>query len=107
MNDFGEISNYLKAIGDPTRLNIIHLLNKYSNPLCVNAIAKKLNVTQSAVSQHLRILKQVGLVTGRREGYHIHYEINTEKFQQYTRHLGGIIFPSESAVKDNCVDDCD
>lgn len=107
MNDLGEISNYLKAIADPTRLHIIKLLNSHDNPLCVNAIAHKLGVTQSAISQHLRILKQVGLVTGRREGYHIHYESNAYKFQQYTQILEGIINPANSDEALKCADDCD
>jgi DNA-binding transcriptional ArsR family regulator len=62
MNRVAEISKYLKAIGDPTRLKIIELLNTCEKPLCVNAISKRLNITQSAVSQHLHILRQLELI---------------------------------------------
>lgn len=75
MDNIDKISKYLKAIDDPTRLRIIKLLNK-GNPLCVNHIAQKLNLTQSAISQHLRILKQLNLVFGNKMGNHIHYQIN-------------------------------
>lgn len=106
MKDVVEISNYLKAISDPTRLTIIQLLTHHRNPLCVNALAKKVNVTQSAVSQHLRILKQAGLVIGNRQGYHIHYEIDANKFQKYSNALNSIVFPLPKDIKNNCSNDC-
>ena len=78
MDNIEKISKYLKAIDDPTRLKIIKLLNT-NKPLCVNAIAQKLNLTQSAISQHLRILKQLNLVYGNKMGYHIHYQVNSDE----------------------------
>jgi DNA-binding transcriptional ArsR family regulator len=45
----------------------------------VNALASILNISQSAVSQHLRILKSVGLVNDQRRGYFIHYSVNEKK----------------------------
>lgn len=66
------------AFSDPTRLKLVHLLAHQDIPgaMCVNALADALGVTQSAVSQHLRILKNIGLVTGERRGYRIHYSMN-------------------------------
>ena len=68
------------ALADPTRLRLVRLLCVQRDPdaLCVNALAALLGVTQSAVSQHLRVLKAIGLVKGERRGYHIHYSINSE-----------------------------
>jgi ArsR family transcriptional regulator len=68
------------ALADATRLKLVKLLcqQKESETLCVNALAGLLGVTQSAVSQHLRVLKAIGLVRGERRGYHIHYSINPE-----------------------------
>jgi DNA-binding transcriptional ArsR family regulator len=68
------------AFSDPTRLKLVHLLAYQEIPgaMCVNALADALGVTQSAVSQHLRILKSIGLVTGERRGYRIHYAINND-----------------------------
>jgi ArsR family transcriptional regulator len=73
------------AFADPTRLKLVKLLRAQKAPdaLCVNALAHRLGVTQSAVSQHLRILKSIGLVTGERRGMTIHYFINTEALEQY------------------------
>jgi len=68
------------VLSDPTRLRLVKLLchQRDSHALCVNALASLLGVTQSAVSQHLRILKSIGLVKGERRGYHIHYFINSD-----------------------------
>lgn len=73
-----------RALSDPTRLKLVKLLRRQSFPqaLCVNAIASLLGVSQPAVSQHLRVLKGIGLVKGERRGYHIHYFINPEGMQQ-------------------------
>ncbi len=87
MGHIEEISKYLKAIGDPTRLRIIELLNTSEKPLCVNAISKRLNITQSAVSQHLHILKQLDLVIGNRAGYHIHYQVDQDRIFYYNSKL--------------------
>jgi ArsR family transcriptional regulator len=67
-----------KALADPTRLQLVKHLCHQPEPgaLCVNALAGMLGVTQSAVSQHLRILKGIGLVRGERRGYSIHYCID-------------------------------
>ena len=70
MDEVERISKYLKAVADPTRLKIIELLNS-NKPLCVNAIARQLNLTQSAISQHLRILRQLNLVNGNKMGCHM------------------------------------
>ena len=74
-----------KALSDPTRLKIVHILCHHSQSpgLCVNALAEMVEVTQSAVSQHLRILKNVGLVTGLRQGYHIHYTVDFDAIERF------------------------
>jgi len=42
----------------------------------VNALAARLGVTQGAVSQHLRIMRDAGLVIDQKRGYFVHYELN-------------------------------
>lgn len=72
-----------KALSDPSRLKIVHILCHQSQPsgLCVNALAGMLGITQSAVSQHLRVLKNVGLVNGERQGCHVHYTMDQDALQ--------------------------
>ena len=88
------LSDIFKALADPTRLKLLKLLSGQSivfcggecdgrTFLCVGALAEKLKVTQSAVSQHLRILRQAGLVTGERRGSFMHYSIDDEGIGRY------------------------
>lgn len=82
------LAELFKALGDPTRLNVLQLLTL--NPerhLCVGAIARRLGVTQPAVSQHLKVLKFLGLVKASRDGYHIHYSINQDMLAAYKAHI--------------------
>ncbi len=65
------LSEILKALGEPTRLQIFQLLLKRKH--CTRSLAKTLGITESAVSQHLKILREAGVVYGERCGYHIHY----------------------------------
>lgn len=69
------------ALSDPTRLKLLHILSRQQQQgaLCVNGLAFRLGVTQPAVSQHLRVLKDIGLVKGERMGYRVHYYIDREK----------------------------
>jgi len=81
----GEQVAVFSALADPTRLKLVKLLRNQRDPdaLCVNALARLLRVTQSAISQHLRVLKSIGLVKGERRGYHIHYFVNRDVLEQY------------------------
>ena len=91
MKDIEELSDILKALSDQTRLKILKLLNSYESMLCVNAITNKLEVTQSAVSQHLRILRQVGLVKSERRGYFIHYTVNKDRLSNVNSMLDDVL----------------
>ncbi|MFC1909316.1 ArsR/SmtB family transcription factor [Chloroflexota bacterium] len=68
------------VLADPTRLKLLKLLSQQqeTNALCVNALAFKLGVTQPAVSQHLKVLKDAGLVQGEKRGYRAHYFVKQE-----------------------------
>ena len=86
MDTIEELAGIFKALSDPTRLRLIKLLSD-GQSLCVNALTHKAGVTQSAVSQHLRILRQIGLVNGCRCGCHIHYSLNQDLLKQYRTKL--------------------
>lgn len=74
-----------KVLSVETRIKIIELLK--AGMLSVNAIAEALGISQSAVSQHLRVLKQAGLVIDERKGYHIFYSLNKNKLDKYQQEL--------------------
>lgn len=89
MDEIEKLVDIFKALSDPTRLKLVKLLNDCrpgickGGPLCVNALAHNLGVTQSAVSQHLRILRQTGLVRGVRQGAFMHYGLDPEGLKRY------------------------
>jgi DNA-binding transcriptional ArsR family regulator len=70
------IQNGLAALGDPTRLAIFEMIG--TSPHAVQELAAGLPVSRPAVSQHLRVLKQAGLVRDRRSGTRRIYELNPE-----------------------------
>ena len=80
-----ELAELFKAVADPTRLRLVKLLAQNRSPLCVNALTARLGVTQSAVSQHLRVLRQAGLVQGERSGCHVHYSLDRRKVAQCSK----------------------
>ena len=78
-----EIVKIYKALSVDSRLQILKLIKE--SKLCVNAITQKLNISQPAVSQHLSILKDVGLVKSERYGSIIHYSINMNRIDDFKK----------------------
>jgi len=72
-----EASEIFKVLAVETRVKIIDLL-KSKGPLGAKNISEQLGITPAAVSQHLKILKQAGLVRNERKGYWIPYSIDEE-----------------------------
>jgi DNA-binding transcriptional ArsR family regulator len=70
-----EPSEMFKVLSVETRVKIIDLL-KSRGPLGANSISAVLGITPAAVSQHLKILRQAGLVRNERKGYWIPYSID-------------------------------
>ena len=97
-----EILKGIKALADENRLKILKLL--LTKKLCVSALAKKLDISESAVSQQLKILREADLVMGVKEGYYVHYTIKKEKLQQigdYIIELGEINRANNSCCHEN------
>lgn len=83
-----EAAEFFKLLSVDKRIDIIELLK--NEPMSVNAIAESLGITQSAVSQHLRVLKSAGLVKDERRGYWIYYELNKEALEECRKRLNRI-----------------
>ena len=82
-----ELDRMLKALGEPTRLKIYQALLERKH--CVRSLSKKLGISESAISQHMKIMKNADLVYGEKFGYHTHYlpmqeavDFLTEQFQK-------------------------
>lgn len=76
--DIARAAQIFQALSDETRLDIIGLLE--SGERCVCELQDALEAAQSRLSFHLRVLKDAGIVTDRREGRWSYYELNREAF---------------------------
>lgn len=65
-----------RALGDPNRLRILRLLRERA--YCVRMIAEHVGISQPAASQHLRVLRNAGLVESEKKGYYVHYSVRPE-----------------------------
>ena len=72
-NELYDLAELFKVFGDSTRIRILYVL--FQSELCVCDLAEALQMTQSAISHQLKILKQAKLVTGRREGKSVFYAL--------------------------------
>ncbi|MBR3462536.1 MAG: helix-turn-helix transcriptional regulator [Clostridiales bacterium] len=73
LQDLGDL---FKIFGDTTRIKIMYALHE--DEMCVCAIAELLNMTQSAISHQLKVLKAANLVASRREGKTIYYRLSDD-----------------------------
>ncbi len=77
-NSFDSLSNILSLTGNPVRLKILYLLNQ-ENQLCVCDLSDILEMNVSAISQHLRKLKDRNLIYSRKEAQTIFYAIKKDQ----------------------------
>lgn len=74
------LAETFKALSDPTRREILSLLKQ--RPLPAGEIAHRFPTTGATVSHHLSILKEADLISDRREGRYIYYELNLSVFEE-------------------------
>lgn len=87
-----EIAALAKAIAHPARVAILQYL--LSANACINSdLVKELGLAQATISQHLKELKEIGLIKGTIEGVSMNYCINKEKWK-ITQHLFNQVFES-------------
>jgi ArsR family transcriptional regulator, arsenate/arsenite/antimonite-responsive transcriptional repressor len=70
-------ADVFRALGDPVRLELLSLVAAYG-PVCVCHLEEALPYKQPRISKHLGTLKRAGLVTSRRQGSWVYYELNPE-----------------------------
>lgn len=94
------------ALADPTRLQLFQLICNQQEPeaLCVNALVSLLGVSQSAVSQHLRVLKSAGLIKSDRRGYYVHYSVDPITIERFKGTVSEILTPRKQNQDEVCRD---
>ena len=70
----------LHALADPTRREILNLLKQ--SRMSAGDIVKNFSVSEAAISRHLSVLKEAGLIRDEREGKFIYYELNTTVLEE-------------------------
>ncbi len=95
INNPKELARLLKVLSVETRVRIVQLLK--GRALCVNALAARLNVTQGAVSQHLRFMRDAGLVIDEKRGYFVHYRLNEDTLAAWREEIDRLLDPSHGA----------
>jgi len=88
-----KVLDVLKILSDETRLKIICLLAQ--NELCVCELMEALRMSQSRISNHLRVLRDTGIIHSRREGKWIFYYLAPDKMDKV---VWGIIEAVDSAI---------
>jgi DNA-binding transcriptional ArsR family regulator len=88
----------LKVLSAPARVRIVTLLK--GRALCVGALAARLDVTQGAVSQHLRIMRDAGLVIDEKRGYYVHYRLNEETLAAWREEIDKLLDSKHGACTD-------
>jgi ArsR family transcriptional regulator len=100
MQEISETIEILKGLGDTTRFRILQSLSQCGNNLCVSALADQLKISQPVISQHLKVLKNAGIVIANRKGYHIHYSINLDCISSLINQISIIIDISPNQCTD-------
>ena len=75
-----DLVKVFKALSDETRLKILLIISKRT--ICQKGISRHLGISESAVSQHIKVLKESGIVTGIKQGYSVIYVIIDDFFRE-------------------------
>jgi len=71
-----ELSGIYKVLGDPTRIQIVHILTAATEPVCVCDFTAAFDLGQPTVSHHLAKLREAGIVTSLKQGVWAFYQLN-------------------------------
>lgn len=83
-----KLADLFRVLSAPVRVEILFILKK--GPKCVGALCARLGVSQGAVSQHLRVLRNAGLVRAQKRGAFVHYQIDERTFRKWKQTVDGL-----------------
>jgi len=82
------MAEVLKSLGDEKRLKIIKILaSNIDETFCVSDIAQQLGISQPATSQHIKVLKNIGILEENRRGFRVFYTINSDVLAEYRKDI--------------------
>lgn len=85
MSNGHHLARMLRVLSSETRIRLLQLLAEH--PYCVNALADRLELSSGAISQHLKILREAGLVEAEKHGYYLHYSVVSEALVEFKGNL--------------------
>ncbi len=75
-----DVVQILKSLSDEKRFELVKIL--LTHDLCVGALAHRLGISEAAISQHLKLLREAGLVKGEKRGYWTHYTVEKTRLSE-------------------------
>ncbi len=96
-----QIALLAKALGHPARVRILTLLLARGDCYC-GEIVEELPLAQATVSQHLKVLKQAGLVVGEIDGPSVSYCASRERLAELHALIGGLLDDASTVATDAC-----
>ncbi len=92
-----ELAQFFKILGHPARIAILQYISNQDACIC-NDLVEEIGLAQATISQHLKELKSIGLLTGKVEGKSMCYCINIERWNQLQQNLNSFF----NTTKQNC-----
>jgi ArsR family transcriptional regulator len=93
-----EVARLAKALGHPVRVRILRILLGREGCLC-GELVDLLPLAQATVSQHLKVLKDAGLIRGEIDGPRVCYCVNRERIRQFATLAGGLVAETTLALE--------
>lgn len=93
-----ELANFAKALSHPARIAIVQYLANSNTCIC-GTFVEEIGLAQATISQHLKELKNIGLIKGTIEGTSICYCINEERWNVFKERFGNFLNINEIKIK--------
>lgn len=93
---YTQTAKKLKALSDAKRLRIVDMLS--CDELCACKILEAFHITQPTLSHDMKVLKEAGLITDRREGKNIYYKLNLKTLETTVNTLNKVFHKKENCI---------
>lgn len=102
--DYSALAAKLRIISDPVRVRILRLLS--CREMCACDVLAQLEISQSTLSHHMKVLRQAGLIHTRKQGTWMHYTINRAAFENLQDDLTALIQPDSDCESNHISSSC-
>lgn len=100
-NSQNQMANYFRVLGHPARLSIIEFLLTQESCVCGD-IVSEIGLAQATISQHLKELKNIGIIKGTISGTKTNYCIDSEKWKQLKTVVNSLFDKSLNCADSSC-----